>query len=968
MATSKLLISSSLLQGDNTIPGAIMPEKLKKLLPTVFKAVADYGCDYYPAVVEMLRDDEISEIVAYNGFPVRYPHWRFGMTYQDIQQSYEYGFRQISEIVINCLAPDTAVLTNRGSFAAKNIKPDDVLVVGNSSRKVVAVKFQKGNRKEIRLKRFAKSLICTPNHKWRVLSEDGLKWKETQELNENDILVGSNNFEGFLNFAPKINWSMDLVEKSSRLISIKPPQEMTLELAELLGILIGDGSIGVKGQKNNIYVSIGLDQSSYVGHVKKLFDVVFGVKSTIYKKSSGYIVNLCSKAAVEYLDFIGLKKGSTYKNKKIPSIIKESSNEYRAAFLKGLFDTDGYAYEVLGFSGYNLELVSGVQMMLLEMGIQSVWNKEKNGSSQGEQKYIHVLEIFGKPNLDKYKKFIGFTQQHKKEGLELLTEKQYCRSRGICVPYLQKRIIEWGNSQSITTYNYSSLGRSIKNMQEQLVGFNCLYSFIERCDLYDFNIDLDILNISELPFYEIESIEDIGEGDVVDIALDHDRHDFIANGFLTHNTNPCYIYCLSSNSLVENILVVAHALGHSDFFKNSIHFSYTDTNMMNKLANNGARIRKYIDRWGKETVTEFIDYILRLDNLVSRDGWFGKNRKKEFKDKRKYHYPRRLHVDPDREYMEEWINTKGWQQKEKKRIERIEAAEQLDLFQGPTQDILGFLRDNAPLKPWQADIVAMIHEESSYFSPQARTKTLNEGWASFIDYKILSEGGLACLGQDSDSGGIVEYATSKMIGFGGQYSMNPYKLGFCLFQEIEERWNKGQFGEEWEACDNMHEKENWDKDVGLGKEKVFEVRKIYDDFTALAEFFTEDFCNKYEFFEWEKTPAGETILASRDHKKIKKKLLKRYVNGGRPDIRLVDSNHRGKGWFFLEHQWDGRILHEPYAKAVLSAIYHLWRNKVLLSTKNQDGEEIVYICESDKEDEVEMISREKYESPFPDLG
>ena len=50
-----------------------MPEDLEKLLPTIYKKVSDFGCDYYPTVVEMLTYDEISEIAAYGGFPVRYP-------------------------------------------------------------------------------------------------------------------------------------------------------------------------------------------------------------------------------------------------------------------------------------------------------------------------------------------------------------------------------------------------------------------------------------------------------------------------------------------------------------------------------------------------------------------------------------------------------------------------------------------------------------------------------------------------------------------------------------------------------------------------------------------------------------------------------------------------------------------------------------------------------------------------------
>ena len=73
------------------------------------------------------------------------------------------------------------------------------------------------------------------------------------------------------------------------------------------------------------------------------------------------------------------------------------------------------------------------------------------------------------------------------------------------------------------------------------------------------------------------------------------------------NTNPCYIYCLNSNTLLDNVTVIAHATGHNHFFKNNIYFSHTSDNMMNELANHGSRIRRYMSRWGKEKVTEFIN-------------------------------------------------------------------------------------------------------------------------------------------------------------------------------------------------------------------------------------------------------------------------------------------------------------------------------------------------------------------------
>src|SRR3990167_2158887 len=82
------------------------------------------------------------------------------------------------------------------------------------------------------------------------------------------------------------------------------------------------------------------------------------------------------------------------------------------------------------------------------------------------------------------------------------------------------------------------------------------------------------------------------------------------------NSNPCYIYCLNSNALLDNVTVIAHATGHNHFFKNNIYFAPTSQNMMNELANHGSRIRRYIQRWGKEKITEFIDHVMRINTLI----------------------------------------------------------------------------------------------------------------------------------------------------------------------------------------------------------------------------------------------------------------------------------------------------------------------------------------------------------------
>src|SRR5688572_2284711 len=57
---------------------------------------------------------------------------------------------------------------------------------------------------------------------------------------------------------------------------------------------------------------------------------------------------------------------------------------------------------------------------------------------------------------------------------------------------------------------------------------------------------------------------------------------------------------------------------------------------------------------------------------------------------------------------------------------------------------------------------------------------------------------------------------------------NPYKIGIELFRDIEDRWNKGKFGKDYEESSNLGEKKRWDKGLGLGREEMFEVGRVSD--------------------------------------------------------------------------------------------------------------------------------------------
>ena len=81
--------------------GRDLPEALRDAAGSILVIARQHGLDPFETVFQMCTADEINMLAAYDGFPVRYPHWRWGMSYLKMQKGYEYGLQKIYELVIN---------------------------------------------------------------------------------------------------------------------------------------------------------------------------------------------------------------------------------------------------------------------------------------------------------------------------------------------------------------------------------------------------------------------------------------------------------------------------------------------------------------------------------------------------------------------------------------------------------------------------------------------------------------------------------------------------------------------------------------------------------------------------------------------------------------------------------------------------------------------------------------------------
>ncbi len=421
------------------------------------------------------------------------------------------------------------------------------------------------------------------------------------------------------------------------------------------------------------------------------------------------------------------------------------------------------------------------------------------------------------------------------------------------------------------------------------------------------------------------------------------------------NTNPVIGYLMSSNPMTDQKLVMAHVCGHADFFKHNMWFAHTNRKMIDEMANHGSRVRRYIDRYGQERVEEFLDVCLSLDNLIDRNAP-GIQRHPDPKifeapteddldaDDSQTIPVRRMRdgdefrLNADHSYMEPFINPhEKIKEAQREAYEQEQAQRKSMRFPAePERDILLFLLQHAPLRAWQADILSIVREEAYYFAPQAQTKIMNEGWATFWHSKMMT-------GHLASSAEIIDYADHHSgTVFMAPGQLNPYKLGVELFHDIEQRWNTGRHGAEYEACDSMRALRDWDTHEMKGLEKVFEVRRIYNDLTFVDEYLTEDFCRRFGFFTYGFDPKTRLyVIESREFQKIKQQLLYMLTNAGNPRISVMDGNYKNRAELLLRHEFDGAELDKNYAERTLGNVAHIWNRPVNLVTA-LGGKTVIY--------------------------
>jgi intein/homing endonuclease len=192
-------------------------------------------------------------------------------------------------------------------------------------------------------------------------------------------------------------------------------------LAEIMGVLFGDGHL------SKYQASICTNSITDIDHayfIKKTFETCFETEAVIRKKKTTNALEIVvsSIKLVSFLNHMGMPIGNKLKvGLNAPRWIL-SKKKLSAAFLRGLFDTDGcvyldkhttrtktYNYIGLSVTSYSPRLLADVKSMLEMFDLKPSWtNKQKSVYLRRQNDVKKFFKEIGSDNnkhLERFRKF-----------------------------------------------------------------------------------------------------------------------------------------------------------------------------------------------------------------------------------------------------------------------------------------------------------------------------------------------------------------------------------------------------------------------------------------------------------------------------------------------------------------------------------------------------------------------------------
>ncbi len=369
--------------------------------------------------------------------------------------------------------------------------------------------------------------------------------------------------------------------------------------------------------------------------------------------------------------------------------------------------------------------------------------------------------------------------------------------------------------------------------------------------------------------------------------------------------DPCHAYLVRDNSLAENVLVIAHVIGHADFAKNNhlfAHFmSMAGGHILEQAASRARTIESALHEYGQMRVEQVLDAALALEPHVDVN-------KPLHRRLPASHHASAVDMEGDNEFGGRFFRLPGESSPKPAHQTHKSSA----VLQHPEYDLLWFIANFAPdLEGWERDIFLAVREESFYFYPVFACQIMNEGWASYWHARLLREAdflppNLYVSAIKSHSDVVRPFASENQLSL----SINPYHLGFSIWEDIIQKY---------------------------GVSKARQICVDEDDFGFIRNYLTTELAEKLDLFVYESDLEGGIRIAEKNIHAIRESILAPKFNYGAPRIAARAVHTDGSLELVHDFREDGQGLDIPRAERVLDYISKIWKRPVSLQTVGSSG-------------------------------
>jgi stage V sporulation protein R len=419
------------------------------------------------------------------------------------------------------------------------------------------------------------------------------------------------------------------------------------------------------------------------------------------------------------------------------------------------------------------------------------------------------------------------------------------------------------------------------------------------------------------------------------------------------NTRPPISFYNDNNPDWLNVMIFYHVLAHIDFFQNNQFFRHTweydlagqalaDKRLIARLRSEKGHWVDYVIEFarGVDNLVGYFDELVRHDRppstlqSVRRDFYFDvflqKVRRVKtadfIKEIERYNLCHERYGEMgDDTFFAEVVGTHPEFETMLHKHQEEKAPGRLDILQFLMEHSSFLNRDE---NRWMKSVIDIVRTTSVYFQPQIRTKIMNEGWASYWHEKLFME-------DERIRGNEVNFARIHAgVTSLPRVGLNPYALGLRLFQQIEERAERGKYSFEYDRLRGIDARNSFDSGAGRGREFIFHVREHYADFLFLSTFVDQEFVNRHRLFVAGKRlnqerMVWEYFVKSRNAEAYRTMLLDMLYH---PPAISIDRQKSGDDALYLVHRFEEKPLVQEFIANTMLGLEFLWGGPVRLET------------------------------------